>query len=156
MSENDLECLRVFNRKLKEKDVKRAILGENIHEFNCKAEYFIPNDDSIFQISKRESKSRSQKNNFTRKVEYLIHSVHDISDLSNIFTPNGIRLKGKSSQRDFYGLPLIWFGIYNEKDKQPKSRYGSFSFKIKIENNLICIVCNIEIITKKVICFVQS
>ena len=108
--------------------MKRAILGENIHEHNCKVKYFIPNDERFFQI---ESRSNS-----TGNVKYLIHSVHDISDLSNIFTPNGIRLKGKSSQRDFYGLPLIWFGIYNEKDKQPKSRYGSFSFKIKIDEVL--------------------
>ena len=52
VSENDLECLRVFNRKLKEKDVKRAILGENIHEFNCKAEYFIQKKTRYFKHQK--------------------------------------------------------------------------------------------------------
>jgi hypothetical protein len=31
---------------------------------------------------------------------------------------------------------LIWLGIYNDGDTPPKSRYGSFSFKIKIDKVL--------------------
>jgi hypothetical protein len=68
VSENDLEFLRVFNRKLKENGVKQAILGENIHEYNCKVEYFIPKKNRIFKRPNIESKSRSQKNYFTRIV----------------------------------------------------------------------------------------
>ena len=33
-------------------------------------------------------------------------------------------------------MPSIWFGIYNDEDTLPKSRYGSFSFKIKIDKVL--------------------
>ena len=91
-------------------------------------DYFRPNDERFFQMESRS--------NFTRKVEYLIHSVHNISDLSNIFTPNGIRLRGNNRHKDFYGLPLIWFVIYNDGYTPPKSRYGSFLFKIKIDKVL--------------------
>jgi hypothetical protein len=39
VSKSDLEFLTFFNRKLKKNGVMRAILGENIHEYNYKVDF---------------------------------------------------------------------------------------------------------------------
>ena len=125
VSTNDLEFLTFFNKMIKiHNNMKQALLGENTDQYNCKANYFEP-DEMHFGFSQLET--------YSEKFHYLIHTVHDIRDLSAIFTKSGIRLQGHSN-KDYHGVSLIWFGTSNENDTS--SRYGSISFKIKIDKVL--------------------
>ena len=116
-----------------ENGIMRAILGERRLGANYKHAFYEPNQTNSFHFSQNRNDSSYSRN----QSKYLIHSVHDIRDLSSIFTKSGIRLKG-NFHKDFHGLPLIWFGLLNENDDTGKnsSRYGSISFKIKIDKVL--------------------
>jgi hypothetical protein len=127
-STNDLAFLSFFNKMIKiHNNMKHALLGENIDQFNCKVDYSKPGQIH-FDFNQMET--------YSEKFHYLIHTVHDIRDLSSIFTERGIRLKGNSN-KDYYGVSLVWFGTSNEKEKSKNSsRYGSISFKINIDKVL--------------------
>jgi hypothetical protein len=86
VSKSDLEFLTFFNRKLIKNDIKSAILGENIHEYNCKADFF----EKFFKFS---NITESPMKTFLKKFHYLVHSVHNTKLLPNIFTERGIQLK---------------------------------------------------------------
>ena len=132
VSESDLTFLALFNRILKKNGVMKAILAENQHEPNYKRAIHIPNDTDFFSFSQNQESSSYSRNKF----QYLVHSVHNIRDLSTIFNIRGIRLRGNFN-KDYYGLPLIWFGLLNENERSKNSsRYGSISFKIKIDKIL--------------------
>jgi hypothetical protein len=124
VSTRDLEFLSFFNKMIKiHSNLKHALLGENIDEYNCKVDYSEPNE-MHFDFNQMET--------YSKKFHYLIHSIHNTRDLESIFTNRGIRLKGNFN-KDYHGVSLVWFGTSNENDT---SRYGSISFKIKIDKVL--------------------
>jgi hypothetical protein len=126
VSSNDLELVSLLNRKLKKKT--RAFLAENSQVYNGKREFNFPS----FNLSTSLSPFRLDIQTYSKKVEYLIHTVHDSRDLAQIFTsPKEIQLKGHCKNRDFYGLPLIWFEVF-VGNEATKNRYGSISFRINI------------------------
>ena len=107
--------------------MKQALLGENIDQFNCKVDYSEPGQ-MHFDFNQMET--------YSNKFHYLIHTVHNTRDLVSIFTNSGIRLKGHSN-KDYHGVSLVWFGTPNENaTSKNSSRYGSISFKIKIDKVL--------------------
>jgi len=59
--------------------------------------------------------------------------VHDPSDFAKIFSRDGIKLKGNLENLDYYGLPLVWFGIDSSQTRDLSDRYGSLIIKIKLE-----------------------
>jgi hypothetical protein len=123
-STSDSEFLSFFNKMIKiHNNMKQALLGENIDQFNCKVDYSEPGQ-MHFDFNQMET--------YSKKFHYLIHTVHDTRDLASIFTNSGIRLKGHSN-KDYHGVSLVWFGTPNENATcKNSSRYGSISFKIKI------------------------
>jgi hypothetical protein len=127
-STSDLEFLSFFNKMIKiHFNMKQALLGENIHEFNCKVDYSEPGQ-MHFDFNQMET--------YSKKFHYLIHSIHNTRDLVSKFTKSGIRLKGNFN-KDYNGVSLVWFGTKNENaTSKNSSRYGSISFKIKIDKVL--------------------
>ena len=77
----------------------------------------------------------STMSNFQKKFQFLIHSIHDTNALETIFTKNRIKLKGNNSNKDYFGLPFIWFGVFIQ-NLTNTSRYGAVGFKINIEKVL--------------------
>ena len=120
-SKSDLEFLTFFNRKLEENNI--AKLDENINDAKATAEFKL----KFFKFSPNP--------NYSKQFHYLVHSVHDTELLPYIFNKKGIQLKGHSN-KDYHGLPLIWFGLLNENKTIKISRYGSISFMIKIDKVL--------------------
>jgi hypothetical protein len=123
VSEKDKEFLTLFNEKLKEK---------NNVEIDEK-EHYSKND--YFKLKFFEFKPELK---YAKQFHYLVHSVHNTELLPYIFTNSGIQLKGHFN-KDYHGLPLIWFGygmVLNENKKSNTSRYGSFTFKIDIDKVL--------------------
>jgi len=94
-----------------------AFLAENIQESNCK----------------RSVQVQEAFKSYEKRVNYLTHSVHDTNILQEIFVKKRICLKGNSQHKDFTGLPLIWFGVLVENEESTKSRFGSFTLRIKIK-----------------------
>jgi hypothetical protein len=125
-STSDLEFLSFFNKMIKiHFNMKQALLGEDIDEYNCKAEFTEPGQ-MHFDFNQMET--------YSKKFHYLVHSVHDTERLPNILGKykSGIRLRGNSN-KDYNGVSLVWFGTKNENaTSKNSSRYGSISFKIKI------------------------
>jgi len=130
VSARDLEFLTFFNKMINNySDIKQALLAENLHEqFNCKVDFIIPNE-KMYDIPLVVT--YSEHNQF----HFLNHSIHNTELLPYIFINGSIRLKGNFN-KDYHGLPLIWFGLLNENKKSNANRYGSISFKIKIDKVL--------------------
>ena len=138
---NDLNFLEFFYQWQKEAFPKfvwltqsnrqyNVILAENRQGRSSKSCFFAPNNQNNFHFSSVETNELSQ----SKKCNYLIHSVHNTHDLEDIFVTNRIRLKGNCN-KDYHGLPLIWFGTFNEESSNT-SRYGSLTFKINIDKVL--------------------
>jgi hypothetical protein len=127
-STSDSEFLSFFNKMIKiHSNMKQALLGENIYQYNCKVGYSEPDQMHFFF---------NQMETYSKKFHYLIHTVHNTRDLVSIFTERGIRLKGHSN-KDYHGMSLVWLGTPNENaTSKNSSRYGSISFKIKIDKVL--------------------